>query len=204
VRAEIDELLEANLVRRQSEGRGELLELVRAFASEELVAADEEDEARTRHRRYFAELVTPAIAAFDGGVAPGEVAASMLADHANVREAAEDAIAAADQETALALALGLRPLWLAGMLRQEAQELAERLLDRFDVPGEREVAWCARSRTWTTPPPPRPGTGGWPRWRPGSAITRRWPWPPATCSARRSTPETSRRCDRCARPCWRC
>jgi hypothetical protein len=140
VRAEIDELLEANLVRRQSEGRGELLELVRAFASEELVAAGEEDDARTRHRRYFAELVTPAIAAFDGGVAPGEVAASMLADHANVREAAEDAIAAADQETALALALGLRPLWLAGMLRQEAQELAERLLDRFDVPGEREVA----------------------------------------------------------------
>jgi predicted ATPase len=140
VRAEINELLEANLVRRQAEGRGELLELVRAFASDELRGGGEDDDARARHRRYFADLVTPAIAAFDGGEAPGELAASMLADHANVREAAEDAIAAGDQECALALALGLRPMWLAGMLRQEAQELAERLLDRFEVPGDREVA----------------------------------------------------------------
>ena len=140
VRAEIDELLEASLVRRQAEGRGELLELVRAFASEELRAAGEEEEARARHRRFFAELVTPAIAAFDGGEAPGELAASMLADHANVREAAENAITAGDQESATALALGSRPMWLAGMLRQEAQELAERLLDRFDVPGDHEVA----------------------------------------------------------------
>ena len=140
VRAEIDELLEASLVRRQAEGRGELLELVRAFASEELRAAGEEEEARARHRRFFAELVTPAIGAFDGGEAPGELAASMLADHANVREAAENAITAGDQESATALALGSRPMWLAGMLRQEAQELAERLLDRFDVPGDHEVA----------------------------------------------------------------
>jgi predicted ATPase/DNA-binding SARP family transcriptional activator len=140
VQAEVDELLEANLVRRQAEGRGELLELVRAFASEELRSDGEDDEARARHRRYFAELVTPAIAAFDGGEAPGELAASILADHANVREAAEDAIAAGDQDSALALALGSRPLWLAGMLRQEAQEVAERLLNRFEVPGDREVA----------------------------------------------------------------
>ena len=140
VRAEINELLEANLVRRQAEGRGELLELVRAFASDELRAGGEDDAARARHRRYFAALVAPAIAAFDGGEAPGELAASMLADHANVREAAEDAIAAGDQESAVALALGSRPMWLAGMLRQEAQELAERLLDRFELPGDREVA----------------------------------------------------------------
>jgi hypothetical protein len=64
----------------------------------------------------------------------------MLADHANVREAAEDAITAGDEDAAVTLALGSRPMWLAGMLRQEAQELAERLLDRFEIPGDREVA----------------------------------------------------------------
>ncbi|HTU97023.1 MAG TPA: BTAD domain-containing putative transcriptional regulator [Solirubrobacteraceae bacterium] len=139
-RAEIDELLEASLVRRQGDGRGELLELVRAFAAEELHAGGEDREARARHRDYFAQLVTPAIAAFDGGESPGELAASMVADHANVREAAEDAITAGDQEAAVTLALGSRPMWLAGMLRQEAQELADRLLERFDIPGEDEVA----------------------------------------------------------------
>jgi predicted ATPase len=138
--AEIDELLEANLVRRQAEGRGELLELVRAFGSDELRTEGEDEVARARHRRYFADLVRPTIAAFDGGAAPGELAATLIADHANVREAAEDAIAAGDQDAAVALALGLRPLWLAGMLRQEAQELAVRLLDRFEIPGEEEVA----------------------------------------------------------------
>ena len=140
VRAEINELLEANLVRRQAEGRGELLELMRAFASDELRAAGEDAEARLRHRRYFAEVATPVIAAFDEGGAPGELAVTLVADHANLREAAEDAIDAGDEEAAVALALGLRPLWLAGMLRQEAQELADRLLDRFEIPGDREVA----------------------------------------------------------------
>jgi predicted ATPase/DNA-binding SARP family transcriptional activator len=139
-RAEINELLEANLVRRQAEGRGELLELVRAFASDELRDAGEDAEARLRHRHYFAEVATPVIAAFDDGGAPGDLAATLVADHANLREAAEDAIDAGDEEAALALALGLRPMWLAGMLRQEAQELAERLLDRFEIPGDREVA----------------------------------------------------------------
>jgi predicted ATPase len=137
---EINELLETSLVRRQAEGRGELLELVRAFASDALREAGEEAEARARHRRYFAEFVMPAIVAFDGGEAPGELAASMLADHANVREAAENAVASGDQDAAVTLALGSRPMWLAGMLRQEAQELAERLLDRFEIPGDREVA----------------------------------------------------------------
>ena len=38
------------------------------------------------------------------------------------------------------MALGLRPLWIAGNLRQESGELAERLLDRFSIPGEQELA----------------------------------------------------------------
>ena len=63
-----------------------------------------------------------------------------MADHANVRAAVEDAIEADDQASAIALALGLRPLWIAGTLRRESQELSERLLDRFSIPGEQQIA----------------------------------------------------------------
>ncbi len=85
-------------------------------------------------------MVAPASAAFDSGSAPGELAASLRPDHANVRAALENAIDAGDEEGSLQLALGLRPLWLAGMLRHEAQEFVMRLLDRFSVAGEQEIA----------------------------------------------------------------
>jgi hypothetical protein len=110
--------------------------LVRAFALDELSAAGRAAEAHARHRQYFAALVEPATEAFDAGAAPGEVAEPLLADHANLRTALEDAIESGDQ----ALALGLRPLWLAGMLRQEGQELVDRLLERFSLRGDREVS----------------------------------------------------------------
>ncbi|MGO9976489.1 MAG: ATP-binding protein [Solirubrobacteraceae bacterium] len=139
--SQLDELLEASLVRRQSEGgRFELLELVRAFALDELERSGQGPDTRARHRRHFAAHVAPASAAFDGGQAPGVLAAPLLADHANLRAALEDALQTGDQQTALTLALGLRPLWLAGMLRQESEELVERLLERFSIPGDKEVA----------------------------------------------------------------
>jgi len=141
VRAQLDELLEASLVRRQTDGgRGELLELVRAFALDELRTCGRAPECRARHRRYFAAQVAPASLAFDDGGSPGELAAPLLVDHANLRAALEDAIETGDQESAVELALGLRPLWLAGMLRQESQELLERLLARISVPGDKEVS----------------------------------------------------------------
>lgn len=141
VRSPLDELIEASLVRRQiDDGRYELLELVRAFALDELQSDEAASDARTRHRRYFAALLAPAGEAFDEGGAPGELAAPLLADHANLRVALEDAIETGHQESAVALALGLRPLWLAGMLRQESQELIARLLERFSLPGDNEIA----------------------------------------------------------------
>jgi predicted ATPase/DNA-binding SARP family transcriptional activator len=141
VGSEIDELLEASLVRRQTgDGRYELLELVRAFALDHLRLTEHVSEQRLRHRRYFAADVAPAGTAFDDGGAPGELAAPLLADHANLRAALEDAIETGDQPSATALALGLRPLWIAGTLRREAQEFADRLLDRFSMPAEQEVA----------------------------------------------------------------
>jgi predicted ATPase/DNA-binding SARP family transcriptional activator len=138
---ELSELREASLVRRQAgAGRFELLELVRAFAVDECRATGEADEVHARHRRYFTGLVAPVSAAFDGGSAVGELAVPLRADHANLRAAFADAVHAGDQESAVGLALGLRPLWIAGNLRQESGELAERLLDRFSVPGDQELA----------------------------------------------------------------
>jgi predicted ATPase/DNA-binding SARP family transcriptional activator len=140
-RSQLDELLEASLARRQmADGRFELLELVRAFALDELRASDGAPEARARHRRYFAAHVALASQAFDQGGAPGDLAAPLLADHANLRTALEDAVESGDAQSTLALALGQRPLWLAGMLRHESQELVERLLERFAIPAEQEVA----------------------------------------------------------------
>jgi predicted ATPase/DNA-binding SARP family transcriptional activator len=139
--AELSELREASLVRRQTDaGRSELLELVRAFALEACRETGEAAEAHARHRRYFAELVAPVSAAFDGGAAVGELSTRLRADHANLRAGFADAVHAGDQESATGLALGLRPLWIAGNLRQESGELAERLLDRFSIPGPQELS----------------------------------------------------------------
>ncbi len=141
VRAQLDELLEASLVRRQvADGRFELLELVRAFALEELASDGQLADARARHRGYFAAAVESASAAFDQGGSPGEIAGPLLADHANLRVALEDAIDADDLASAVALALGLRPVWLSGMLRQEGEELVQRLLERFSIDPAHEIA----------------------------------------------------------------
>ena len=140
-RAALDELLEASLVRRQlAEGRFELLELVRAFALERLESGGESAGARERHRGYFVRSVDGASEAFDAGAAPGEVAAPLLADHANLRAALADALNSGDESSALALALGMRPLWLARMLRQECHEFVDRVLERFRLPGAQQVA----------------------------------------------------------------
>jgi predicted ATPase/DNA-binding SARP family transcriptional activator len=139
--AEVAELREASLVRRQADtGRFELLELVRAFALDACRATGEAADVRARHRQYFAELVAPVSAAFDAGAAAGELSVPLRADHANLRAAFADAVHDGDQQSATGLALGLRPLWIAGNLRQESGELAERLLGRFSIPGEQEMA----------------------------------------------------------------
>jgi predicted ATPase len=141
VENDLAELREASLVRRLAEaGRFELLELVRAFALEEGRATGEASQLRARHRRFYAQAVTRLIAAFDNGEAAGELAASLRSDHANLRSAFTDAVDEGDQESATLVALGLRPIWMSGDLRQESGELAERLLERFSIPGEQELA----------------------------------------------------------------
>jgi hypothetical protein len=126
---ELDELRGASLVRGPSEtGRFALLELVRAFALSELDAEGEADQLRGRHMRHFAAAVGPASAQIDAGESPATVAAPWLADHANLRGALDHAIRNGDVPSALALALGLRPVWYAGMLTRETYEFVERVL----------------------------------------------------------------------------
>lgn len=141
ITAELIELREASLVRRLAgEDRFELLELVRAFAREQLQEAGETATIEARHRRYFAELVPSASASFDAGTAVGHLSVPLRADHANFRAAFDSAVDAEDQESGVALALGLRPLWIAGNLGHESGEFAERLLGRFQISGEDELA----------------------------------------------------------------
>ncbi len=139
--ADLEELDGASLVIRQMEAdRFALLGLVRSFAVAKLDASGEAAEARARHRRYFCAHVAPPVSPSGGASPPLGPATFLRPDHANFCAAIEDAIDAGDLPAALQLALGLRPLWHADMLRQEAHELIGRLLARFTVPPEQELA----------------------------------------------------------------
>jgi hypothetical protein len=141
VAGELEEVVEASLVRRLGDGsRYELLELVRWFAADKLHSTGDEAELRARHRRYYAEQITPIGAAFEAGGAAGELAEPIWRDHANVRAALAAAIDGGDDDTAIALAVGMQPLWLAGNLDHESGELVDRLLSRVNVPPDRELA----------------------------------------------------------------
>ena len=137
----LEELDEASLVSRSSDpGRWVLLELVRAFALAELDAEGHGSITRRRHREHFTAVVVPTIEAFDSGVSPGDIAAPLHADHANLRAALDDAIATDDQDAAVKLALGMRALWFTGALHQEASDAADRLLGRFRLSPADEIA----------------------------------------------------------------
>ena len=134
VRAEINELREANLVRRQAR-------TVRAAGARAGLRSD----YWTRRGRAGAAASPRPFAGRHSGdrrltrAAPGELAASLLADHANLREAAEDAIEAGD-ESAVWPSLSA-PSDVAGRDAAPGGPGARRrLLDRFEIPGDREVA----------------------------------------------------------------
>jgi predicted ATPase/DNA-binding SARP family transcriptional activator len=136
--AAMDELLEASLLRRiGGHDRFELPELVRVFAQGELERSGRADEVRTRHRAYFRAWSAHAAAAWETGSTT--VGYPMLPEHANMRAALENAIDAGDQDSAVDLALGMRGIWHAAQLRQESQELVERLLARFEIADSDDV-----------------------------------------------------------------
>ena len=191
VRAELDELLEASLVRRQADGdRFELLELVRAFAlGRARGAASAGAEARARHRRYFAarRARRPARRSTRAERRASSQRRCWPITPTSARRC-EDAIEAGDQESAIALALGLRPVWLAGMLRQESpgarRTPARPLLD----PRRPTRSHSARGRVPRLQPEREdlasPARG---RRRRDRRSRGGWRWRPATCSGWRST-----------------
>ncbi len=134
-------LVEASLVvRRRGSGRYALLEVVRAFALAALEECGETAAAFERYRSYFVALAAPASAAFDAGLPPGEVAASIAAEHPNLRAALEGAIEVGDSDSALRLALGMRPIWFTWALRQESHELVDRICAEFSLPAAGELS----------------------------------------------------------------
>jgi len=136
----LGELVDARLARRVSGGqRYELLPLVQAFASERLAESELAMAILHRHCAYFVALVAPATQALNSGAAPREAASGLAPDQANIRIALIRAIAGADEPSATALALGLRPLWFTGLQREEAEELMDRLLAAFEVPPASEL-----------------------------------------------------------------
>ncbi len=135
---ELDELLHANLVRGPSDsGRFTLLELVRAFALEEL--GDSGVALRQRHMHHFAAAVADASAALDAGEPPATVAAPWTADHANLRAALEHALSIGDRGAAVAIAFGLRPLWYASILTRETHEFVGSILAAGEIEPADEI-----------------------------------------------------------------
>ena len=115
-------------------GRFTLLELVRAFALAEL--GDAEADLRERHTRHFAAAIATASAALDAGEPP---ATSRPRGQPTTRTCAagiEHALSSGDAGAAVALALGLRPLWYASMLTLEAHEFVARILAAGVAPAD--------------------------------------------------------------------
>jgi predicted ATPase/DNA-binding SARP family transcriptional activator len=116
---ELEELLEASLLRRASDpARFTMLMLVRSFALARLDAEPaEEPLARARHRSYFCgryQGTTP-----DSRPAEiGRTARVRAPDHADLRAAAEHAMTAGDSDAAMTLLMALQPLWMAGHLAE--------------------------------------------------------------------------------------
>ena len=127
-----------------------------------------------RHRRYFAAHVAPAGEAFDDGGAPGELAAPLLADHANLRAAFEDAID--DRRRGIGGRAGARAA--TGMDRRDlppgelrSSPIACSTASRY--PASRRSPCYERWHIWITDRPRPTGIVGSPRWRPRSVIKRR-------------------------------
>jgi predicted ATPase/DNA-binding SARP family transcriptional activator len=140
VQEELDQLLDASLIRREfGERRFGMLELVRSFALDELVSQGRCEVMRERHRRHFAEMIEPLGILLDDGDPPGPLAVRLRPEHANLRAAFENAIESGDGASALALVRGMRSLWYDGWLRAEGCELIGRLLSRFAIDPEDEL-----------------------------------------------------------------
>lgn len=125
-------LTEKSIVTRDGEGlamRYRMLETVRSFGAEWLAGLGEEEAVRRRHRDYFRWIARQGEAEWLG---PGQRmwAERLTAEHANVRLAIEECLAAPEPETALELTGTLWFFWFACGFAEEGRGYLERALRR--------------------------------------------------------------------------
>jgi predicted ATPase/DNA-binding CsgD family transcriptional regulator len=146
-------LVDKSLVQAEDSATGtryRLLEAVRAFALEQLVAAAELDEARARHGAYFADL-GERVAARLHGWDQGLWASRLDQDQANLRAASQ--WCAADPARAvhgLRMAAGLWEYWLIRGLIKEGAAWLEDALHRAPGPSGTRAAALAGLAVFTT------------------------------------------------------
>ncbi|MDN3024196.1 hypothetical protein [Streptomyces sp. S.PB5] len=142
-------LTEKSIVTRDGEGiagRYRMLDTVRSFGAEWLAGLGEEEAVRRRHRDYFRWIARQGEAEWLG---PGQRvwAERLSAEHANLRLAIEDCLAAPEPETALELTGSLWYFWFACGVAEEGRGYLERALRRAPESGGPEhtlAVWAHR------------------------------------------------------------
>ncbi|MEU6375738.1 AAA family ATPase [Streptomyces sp. NPDC046909] len=130
-------LTEKSIVTRDGEGvagRYRMLDTVRSFGAEWLARLGEEAAVRRRHRDYFRWIARQGEAEWLG---PGQRmwAERLTAEHANLRLAIEECLAAPEPETALELTGSLWYFWFACGVAEEGRGYLERALRRVHERG---------------------------------------------------------------------
>ncbi|MFD3313409.1 ATP-binding protein [Streptomyces sp. NPDC058694] len=125
-------LTEKSIVTREGDGvagRYRMLDTVRTFGAEWLEGLGEQDTVRDRHRDYFRWIARQGQAEWLG---PGQRmwAERLRVEHANLRVALEECLAAPEPETALELAGTLWYFWFACGFAEEGRGHLERALRR--------------------------------------------------------------------------
>ena len=118
-----------------SEARYRLLETLRQYGREKLVAAGEEGELRRRHAKFFTDLVAARERDTFGGAGDPEWFGRLAAEEGNLRAACDWAEETGDYTTALRLCAALHWYWFArGHFRDGWQRLERALQHAAKVP----------------------------------------------------------------------
>jgi predicted ATPase/DNA-binding SARP family transcriptional activator len=96
-----------------SEARYRLLETLRQYALQKLVAANEEQDQRRRHAQFFSDLVGAREKDTFGGAGDAEWGSRLADEEGNLRAACDWALAAGDYTTLLRLCSALHWYWYA-------------------------------------------------------------------------------------------
>ena len=125
----LEALIDKSLVRQSGEATGEprfgLLETIREFAVEQLVAAGEADEVRTRHANFFVALTEELANGLWQSTEP-RLLDQLAVEQDNTRSALDWLDRQGELETCLRLAVGLGWFWLIRGLGSEGRSWLER------------------------------------------------------------------------------